>query len=71
MSDQMERLDSSSNQRQSSDHPGAQIVATKLTGPNFMKWSRTVKIALCMKGKLGFIDGSCTKPDQDSLKFGQ
>ena len=46
-------------------------MATKLTGPNFMKWSRTVKIALRTKGKLGLIDGSCPKPGQDSLKFDQ
>uniref|UniRef100_A0A7C9D2G2 Retrotransposon Copia-like N-terminal domain-containing protein n=1 Tax=Opuntia streptacantha TaxID=393608 RepID=A0A7C9D2G2_OPUST len=81
----MEQSDASSNQRQgdpeiynndplylqSSDHPGAQIVAVKLTGPNFMKWSRTVKIALRTKGKLGFIDGSCPKPGQDTSKLAQ
>jgi len=60
MSDLMENSDSNSNQRQSeldsynndplylqsSDHPGAQIVNLKLTGSNFQKWSRSVKIAL-------------------------
>jgi len=85
MSDQMENSNSNSNQRQSepdcynndplylqsSNHPGAQIVALKLTGPNFLKWSRSAKIALRTKGKLGFIDGSCAKPSQDSLKFDQ
>jgi len=82
---QMENSDSGSNQRQSdpdchhndhlylqsSDHPRAQIVALKLTRPNFMKWSGTVKITLRTKGKLAFNDGSCTKPSQDSLKFNQ
>ena len=56
---------------QSSDHPGAQIVSIKLTGPNFQKWSRSIKIALRTKGKLGFIDGSYVKPDQTSLRFDQ
>jgi len=56
---------------QGSDHPGAQIVSIKLAGPNFQKWSRTVKIALRTKGKLGFIDGSCARPAPNSLKFDQ
>jgi len=46
-------------------------VSLKLTGPNFQKWSRSVKIALRTKGKLGFIDGSCARPAQNSLKFDQ
>ena len=76
MSDQMENSDSNSNQLQteveyynndplwlqSSDPLRAQLVNLKLTGPNFQKWSRSVKIALRIKGKLGFLDGSCAKP---------
>jgi len=81
----MENLDSNSNRRQtevdyynndplwlqSSDHPGAQLVNLKLTGLNFQKWSRSVKIALRTKGKLGFLDGSCAKPGQSSIKLDQ
>jgi len=47
---------------QSSDFPGMQLVSVKLNGSNFQKWSRAVKIALKTKTKIGFIDGSCTKP---------
>ena len=46
-------------------------MALKFTGPNFLKWSRFVEIALRTKRKLGFMDGSCAKPGQDSLKFDQ
>jgi len=81
----MEQSDTNTDQRQSeidyynndplclhsSDHPGAQIVNIKLTGPNFQKWSRSVKIALRTKGKLGFLDGSCVKPGQNSVKYEQ
>jgi len=56
---------------QSSDHPGMQIVSLKLTGLNFQKWSKSVKIALRTKVKLGFIDGSCSKPNRNTSKFDQ
>ena len=83
MSDLMENLDAILNRGQNevesynndplylqgSDHPGAQIVSLKLIGPNFQKWSRSVKIALRTKGKLGFIDGSCAKPAPNSLNL--
>ena len=79
----MENFDSNISQRQteqdyynnnplclhSLDHPGAQIVNIKLTGFNFQKWSRSLKIALKTKGKLGFIDGTCTRPGQDNHKL--
>ena len=56
---------------QSSDHPGMQIVSLKLTALNFQKWSRTVKIVLRTKVKLGFIDGSCSKPNLNTPEFNQ
>jgi len=56
---------------QSSDHPGTQIVNLKLNGMNFQKWSRSVKIAPRTKVKLGFIDGSCSKPSRESPKYEQ
>jgi len=46
-------------------------VNLKLTGPNFQKWGRSVKIALRTKGKLGFLDGTCAKPGQSSPKLDQ
>ncbi|KAH0678112.1 hypothetical protein KY284_019197 [Solanum tuberosum] len=47
---------------QASDAPGVVLVPIKLTGPeNYALWSRSMKLALRGKGKLGFIDGSCAK----------
>uniref|UniRef100_A0A7C8YQ79 Retrotransposon Copia-like N-terminal domain-containing protein n=1 Tax=Opuntia streptacantha TaxID=393608 RepID=A0A7C8YQ79_OPUST len=48
-----------------------QLVSTKLTGVNFQRWSRAVKIALRTKVKLGFIDGSCAMPDPASATYSQ
>ena len=44
---------------QASDHPGMYLTNVKLNGTNFQQWSRSVKIALRTRTKLGFIDGSC------------
>ena len=56
---------------QNSDHPAMQLVSTKLTGTNFRRWSRAVKIALRTKVKLGFIDGSCPIPAPTSPNYSQ
>jgi len=56
---------------QASDHPGMPITGVKLTGLNFQQWSRSVKIALRTRNKLGFIDGTCKKPDSSSLTYEQ
>ena len=47
----------------SSDHPGMVLTNTTFNGSNFHGWSRNVRMALGAKLKLGFIDGSCPKPD--------
>ena len=49
-----------------SDHPGMQLVATKFTGSNFVTWNRGIRMALGAKTKLGFINGCCARPDEDS-----
>ncbi|GJR21168.1 retrovirus-related pol polyprotein from transposon TNT 1-94 [Tanacetum coccineum] len=46
----------------SSDHPGMMLTNTPFYGGNFLGWSRTIKMALWAKLKLGFIDGSSPKP---------
>ncbi|KAL2247111.1 UNVERIFIED_CONTAM: hypothetical protein Sindi_2563400 [Sesamum indicum] len=38
------------------------LVSIPLNGNNFLTWSRSIKLALGAKQKLGFIDGSDTKP---------
>ncbi|GAV75210.1 LOW QUALITY PROTEIN: UBN2_3 domain-containing protein, partial [Cephalotus follicularis] len=55
-----------------SDTPGANLVAEQLTdNDNYGVWSRAVLIALKGKNKIGFIDGTCAKPYQDSSLFHQ
>ncbi|GAV62899.1 UBN2_3 domain-containing protein [Cephalotus follicularis] len=50
-----------------SDTHGANLVAEQLTSnDNYGVWSRAMLIALKAKNKIGFIDGTCAKPDQDS-----
>lgn len=51
---------------QNSDHLGMILVTALLTGTNYNSWSRSIRIALGAKSKLGFIDGSCPKPNEFS-----
>ncbi|KAA3466808.1 UBN2_3 domain-containing protein [Gossypium australe] len=47
------------------DTPGTLLVSHQLVGvENYYVWSRTMKIALLAKNKLGFVNGTCSK---DSL----
>ena len=50
-----------------SDNPGLILVSQPLTGDNYNSWSRAMLIALSVKNKLGFIDGSIPKPDSSNL----
>ncbi|KAL5573861.1 hypothetical protein UlMin_023458 [Ulmus minor] len=45
-----------------SDSPGLVLVSQPLIGENYASWSRAMLIALSVKSKLGFIDGSIPKP---------
>ncbi|VFQ68600.1 unnamed protein product [Cuscuta campestris] len=47
------------------------LTTTKLTGTNFIPWSRSIKIALISKMKIGFINGMCRKPDTASPNCAQ
>ncbi|KAJ9557475.1 hypothetical protein OSB04_012089 [Centaurea solstitialis] len=44
-----------------SDNPGIVLVSQVLTGDNYTSWSRAMMIALSVKNKIGFIDGSLVK----------
>ena len=46
-----------------SDSPGALITAIRFDGKNYDLWEQAVKTALRAKNKLGFIDGTITKPE--------
>ena len=56
---------------QGSDHPRMALVSSQLTGKIYLSWSRSVKLALGAKLKLGFINGKCEKPDNESRNFDQ
>ena len=45
-----------------SDNPSLVLVSQPLIGENYASWSRTMLIALSVKNKLGFVDGSIPKP---------
>lgn len=45
-----------------SDNPGLVLVSQPLTGDNFQSWNRAMRIALSVKNKMGFVDGSISKP---------
>lgn len=52
-----------------SDNPGLILVSQHLTGDNYPSWSRAMTIALSVKNKLGFINGSLLKPDGNDLNL--
>ena len=51
---------------QSSDHPGMVLVSQSLNGENYGSWSRAVRIALFVKNKTSFIDGTLQAPNADT-----
>ncbi|KAJ1424647.1 Zinc finger, CCHC-type superfamily [Sesbania bispinosa] len=53
----------------SSDNPGIPLVAAALTSDNYRNWERSMKTALRAKTKLGFINGSITKPALTSTNY--
>ena len=50
-----------------SDGPGLVLVSQSLIGDNYASWSRAMLIALSVKNKLGFIDGSIKKPEGNDI----
>ncbi|XP_022889067.1 uncharacterized protein LOC111404505 [Olea europaea var. sylvestris] len=50
-----------------SDNPGALIVSEIFNGDNYNSWSRSISMALSVKNKLGFIDGSLKSPSPSSI----
>ncbi|XP_011071257.1 uncharacterized protein LOC105156734 isoform X2 [Sesamum indicum] len=53
------------------EHPGMSLVSAPLDGNNFLTWSRAIKLALGAKQKIGFIDGSYTKPQENKEEMDQ
>ncbi|KAK1390070.1 hypothetical protein POM88_018248 [Heracleum sosnowskyi] len=49
------------------DHSNSQLGQIIFNGSNYVNWSRSVKLALGAKNKIGFIDGSLSRPTDDSV----
>ena len=51
------------------DHFGMVLVTAPLTRSNYLTWSRSMKISLIAKQKLGFVNGKCVQPDMNSKEY--
>jgi transposase InsO family protein len=49
------------------DSPGIILVSQPLSGDNYHTWSRSMIMALTAKNKVGFINGTISAPDDQSL----
>ena len=54
-----------------SDNPGMMLVPVQFDGTGYRSWRRGVMRALSVKNKLGFIVGSCEKPNANSPQLCQ
>lgn len=52
-----------------SDNPGSLISPVQLKGDNYEEWVRSMRNALRAKKKIGFIDGTYTKPSDESAEL--
>ncbi|KAL0319642.1 UNVERIFIED_CONTAM: hypothetical protein Sradi_5225700, partial [Sesamum radiatum] len=55
----------------STEHSGLVTISAPFNGNNWLTWSRSVRIALEGKDRLGFIDGSCGRPAEGSIELKQ
>ncbi|KAL0457892.1 UNVERIFIED_CONTAM: hypothetical protein Slati_0416400, partial [Sesamum latifolium] len=55
----------------STEHSGLVMISARFNGTNWLTWSRSVRIALKGKDRLGFIDGSCGRPTEGSVELRQ
>ncbi|KAF5461549.1 hypothetical protein F2P56_017636 [Juglans regia] len=53
-----------------SDGINTVVITPPLSGPNYLSWSRSFTLALSVKNKLGFLDGSITTPAGTSTLYG-
>ncbi|XP_074291315.1 uncharacterized protein LOC141618101 [Silene latifolia] len=51
------------------EQTGTTITPIAFNGSNYDEWSRSFQLALMAKGKLGYIDGSISKPSDTSPNF--
>jgi len=46
----------------SADNPGSLVTHVQMKGTNYEEWAKSMRVALRAKKKLGFVDGTVTKP---------
>ncbi|KAL8161722.1 hypothetical protein V2J09_013211 [Rumex salicifolius] len=51
------------------DQPGSRLTPNLFDGSNYVDCSHDIPMALSAKYKLGFIDGSCKKPEVDGVEL--
>ncbi|XP_058783902.1 uncharacterized protein LOC131658649 [Vicia villosa] len=51
------------------DNPGTPLVAALLNGRNYKIWPRSMKMVLCAKMKLGFVDRTITNPGKQNADY--
>uniref|UniRef100_A0A7C8Z3N9 Retrotransposon Copia-like N-terminal domain-containing protein n=1 Tax=Opuntia streptacantha TaxID=393608 RepID=A0A7C8Z3N9_OPUST len=54
-----------------SDNPNNVLISDVLNGRNYGTWKKSIEIALIAKNKLGFVLGTCTKPEATSPLLSQ
>ncbi|RVW95994.1 hypothetical protein CK203_027647 [Vitis vinifera] len=52
------------------DHPRLNLVSNLLTGANYHTWRRAMLMALTAKNKVGFVDGTISRPMSHDLIYG-
>lgn len=52
-----------------SDNANSVIVSPLLNGPNYLSWSRSFSLAISIKNKLGFLDGTIQTPSLNSSLY--
>ncbi|EEF35531.1 conserved hypothetical protein [Ricinus communis] len=53
------------NHTHHSDHTGMILFSKTLNGDNYPGWKRAIKLALNLKNKLRFVEGSCEPPSKE------
>ena len=49
-----------------SDHPGLVLISKPLNGDNYLAWHRAMTLALNVKNKLGFVNGTIKVPSEET-----
>ena len=50
------------------NHP-VQITTIRLNGPNYFRWSQSVRLYLRGRGKIGYITGDKKQPDREGANY--